>query len=179
MNMMEISETNGSPVPRLEAQGPESANSVSPSAQKIILIGSPFVRTGSITMENQVLWIAYQSFGKSHIAHIEARDLDRLVRDRFAPPAPVKQLRRGIDGTEVSEKIGYACRTVSGKAIKIQTSTSGGDMVVSWTSFLRVVNRKIRSAAISRIRSPAPEAPKPIPITAVCTIREGLVTAEV
>ncbi len=174
--LQKTSETIGGPVPRLEAQGTGSANSVSPSAQKIVLIGSPFVRTGTITMENRALRILYESFNDSHIALIEPRDLERLVRDRFAPPAPVKQIRKGIDGAEISEKIGYAVRTVSGKALKIQTSTSGGDMVVSWSTFLQVVNQKIRSANISRIKDKQPEAPKAAPVPAGRNIRAGLET---
>ncbi|MDD3136322.1 MAG: hypothetical protein PHF64_07450, partial [Methanoregula sp.] len=88
------------------------------AAQKIIVIGSPFVRTGSIQMESQVLRINYDSFGKSHTAFIEPQDLNLLVRDRFAPAAPVRQMRLGVDGAEITEKIGYATRTVSGKALK-------------------------------------------------------------
>ena len=49
--------------------------------------------------------------------------------DRFTSPVPVMRIRQGIDGTEITEKIGYACRTVSGRALKISTSTSGG----SWS----------------------------------------------
>lgn len=174
MLQQETSETIGGPVPRLEAQGPGSANSVSPSAQKIVIIGSPFVRTGSIRLDNAALRIDYQSFGKEHSAFIGMTDLQRLTHDRFAPPAPVKQTRQGIDGAEIPEKIGYACRTVSGKAIKIQTSTSAGDLVVSWTTFLQVVNHRLRSAAISRIKNNQPEAPRPAP--AAKNIREGLAT---
>ncbi len=144
------------------------------AAPKIIVVGSPFVRTGSILMENQALRINYDSFGKSHTAFIEPQNLNLLVRDRFAPAAPVRQIRMGVDGAEITEKIGYATRTVSGKALKISTSTSGGDLVVSWTSFLHVVNRKVRSVTISRIRNSALEAPGaafPFPGR---SIREGL-----
>ncbi|WP_048110855.1 hypothetical protein [Methanoregula formicica] len=176
MLQQETSETIGGPVPRLEAQGTGSAISVSPSAQKIVIIGSPFVRTGSIAMAGQALRIRYSAFDKTHEAIIETRDLERLVRDRFAPPAPVKQIRQGIDGTQVTDKIGYACRTVSGKALKIQTSTSDGDMVVSWTTLLQVVNQKIRSAHISRIKNNQPEAPRPAQVSVGRNIRAGLAT---
>jgi hypothetical protein len=117
--------------------------------------------------------ISYESFGMSHIVHIGAGDLQRLVRDRFAAPAPVMQIRKGVDESEITEKIGYACRTVSGKAIKIQTSTSGGDMVVSWTNFLQVVNGKVRTAAISRIKKDTLESPGPA-LLSRSNIREGL-----
>jgi len=135
------------------------ATEKSVSSLKIVIIRSPFTRTGSIAMQNQALRITYDAFGKSHIAYIGMVDLQRLVRDRFAPAAPVKQTRQGIDGSEITEKIGYACRTVSGKALKISTSTSGGDMMVPWTSFLQVLNRKMRSVTISRIRARALESP--------------------
>ena len=131
------------------------------SGPVVVIIGSPFVRTGSIEMVNAALRIDYKSFGEDHSVFIGMMDLQRLVRDRFAPAAPVKQTRQGIDGSEITEKIGYACRTVSGKALKISTSTSGGDMMVPWTSFLQVLNRKIRSATISRIRSGALDSPGP------------------
>ena len=170
----EVTKYKGAPATRPASEGTGSANSVSPSAQKIVIIGSPFVRIGSITMENRVLWISYESFGMSHIVHIGAMDLQRLVRDRFAAPAPVMQIRKGVDGSEITEKIGYACRTVSGKAIKIQTSTSGGDMVVSWTNFLQVMNGKVRSAAISRIKKDTLEVPGPAILTPGRNIREGL-----
>jgi hypothetical protein len=126
-------------------------------------------------MESQALRISYDSFGKSHIAFIGMQDLNILTRDRFAPAAPVKQIRQGVDDTEVTEKIGYASRTVSGKALKISTTTSGGDMVVSWNNFLQVVNGKVRSAPISRIKKSAIEVPGPSSPAHGRNIREGLV----
>lgn len=176
MNMMETSEKNGAPITRPASEETGSANNVSLFAQKTVITGSPFERIGSITLQDQKLRIGYRSFGQDHHVYIGAVDLNRLVRDRFAPPAPVKRVRDGIDGSEITEKIGYACRTVSGKALKISTTTSGGDMVVSWTTFLQVMNHKTRSAALSRIRNNAPEAPQPAPTTADCDIREGLAT---
>jgi hypothetical protein len=173
--LQETSGRNDGPAPCLEAKGAGSVNSVSPSAQKIVVIGSPFVRTGSIRLDNTALRIDYQSFGKEHSAIIGMIDLQRLTRDRFAPAAPVKQIRQGVDDTEVTEKIGYASRTVSGKALKISTTTSGGDMVVSWNNFLQVVNGKVRSAPISRIKKSAIEVPGPSSPAHGRNIREGLV----
>lgn len=121
-------------------------------------------------MENQALRINYESFGTSHVAYIGMVDLQRLVRDRFAPAAPVKQVRPGLDGEEISEKIGYACRSLSGKALKISTTTSGSDLVVPWTAFLQVVNRKLARAAISRVTIPE-VPPRPVPVS---NINDGL-----
>ncbi|MHB8162793.1 MAG: hypothetical protein ACYDDV_00415 [Methanoregula sp.] len=172
--LMETSEQKGAPATRPASEGTGSANSVSPSAQKIVIIGSPFVRTGSIQMENTALRIDYESFGRSHMAFIEMQDLNLLVRDRFAPAAPVRQKRLGTDGSEIDEMIGYACRTVSGKALKVSTSTSEGDMIVPWAGFLQVVNLKIKSAAISRVNYSALESPGPALPSSGSNIREGL-----
>lgn len=143
------------------SMGTQCAGNVSTCGQKTVIIGSPFVRTGSIRMDHESLRIDYQAFGADHVAYVEMKDLQRLVRDRFAPAAPVKQIRLGIDGAEITEKIGHTARTSSGKAVKIQTISSGGDMVVPWTGFVQVVNKKIKSAALSRIR--VPEAPQKAP----------------
>jgi len=175
MNVMETSERNGGPVPRLEAKGTGTTNSVPQSGQKIIVIGSPFVRTGSIQMVHRALRIDYEAFNESHCAFIGPQDLQQLVRDRFAPAAPVKEIHRESSGTETSYKIGYGCRTASGKALKISTTTSGGDLVVPWSSFLKVVDGRIRSTPISRIAVPEvpPRQPAPAPAR---DIRHGLET---
>jgi hypothetical protein len=144
------------------------------SEHKVVLIGSPFIRTGSITMENQVLRISYDTFGTFYTAFIGTRDLQKMVRDRFAPASPVMQMRTGIDGAEVTEKIGYACRSVSGKALKISTSTSGGDLIVPWTRLLQVVNCKVRLASISRLNKCALECPGPSLPASRRSIRENL-----
>jgi hypothetical protein len=174
--LQETSERNGAPITRPASEEMGSANSVSTSAQKTVIIGSPFERIISITMQDQKLRIGYRSFGQDHLVYIGTVDLQRLVRDRFAPPAQVMQIREGIDGAEVTEKTGYACRTVSGKALKISTTTSGGDMVVPWSRFVDVVNHKIKSTAISRLRKSALEVPvTPRPVS-LYNIREGLAT---
>jgi hypothetical protein len=142
--------------------------------QTTIITRSPFARAGSIRIENRALRIDYESFGNSYTVHIGPQDLNLLVRDRFAPAAPVRQMRKGIDGSEIDEKIGYACRTVSGKALKISTSTSGGDMIVPWNGFLQVVNHKIKSAAISRIKKEVLESPRSPPPKPSRNIQEGL-----
>lgn len=172
----QTSEKNGAPITRPASDETESANSVSPFAQKTVIVGSPFERIGSIVMQDQKLRIGYRSFGQTHFVYIGTADLQRLVRDRFALPAQVVQTRDGIDGAEITEKIGYATRTTSGKALKISTTTSGGDLVVPWGRFVDVVNQKLKSTAISRLRTPAPEVPatpRPAPGR---NIREGLVT---
>jgi len=169
----ETTKGNGARTLSPGSSGNQSANNVLSSDQKTVLIISPFVRCGFIQMENEALRIDYQSFGTDHTVFIGTVDLQHLVRDRFAPPAPVMQIRHGIDGAaEIVEKIGYAARTVSGKAIKIQTTMSGGDMIVPWTGFVHVVNKKIKSMAISRIR--VPEAPRPAAPAPGRNIQKGL-----
>lgn len=123
-------------------------------------------------MENQALRIEYDAFNERHVAYVDMKDLQQIARNRFAPAAPVKKIRTGVDGSEVCEKIGYACRTSSGKAVKVSTTTSGGDLTVPWTTFLQVLNGKIKQAPIFRIRvSEALKRPAPAPAR---DIREGL-----
>jgi hypothetical protein len=104
-------------------------------------------------------------------------DLSRIIQSRFEPAAPVKELRIGPDGVETADKIGYACRTASGKALKINTIHSGGDLILPWSSLMSVWNHKINSAPVSRISMP--EAPRPATlrgqnVRAAGDIREGL-----
>jgi hypothetical protein len=149
------------------SSGNQCANNESTSAQKAVIIGSPFVRTGMIRMENQALRIDYDAFHEQHTVFIGMKDLQQLARDRFAPAAPVKEVRMGPDGTETCDKVGYAARTASGKAVKISTTTSDGDLIVPWTTFLQVLNYKIKQAPVSRIRiAEAPPKPAPAPAPA-------------
>jgi len=175
MNTVESSERNDGPISAAGNEGMGTVNSVPQAEQKIVTIGSPFVRTGSIQMVDRALRIDYEAFKESHCAFIGPQDLQQLIRNRFAPAAPVKEIHRDSSGTETSDKIGYACRTSSGKALKISTTTSGGDLVVPWSGFLKVVDGKIRSAQLSRLVIPGapPRQPKPAPAK---DIREGLIT---
>jgi hypothetical protein len=161
---VEILKEDGARTQSPGSSGTQCANNESTSAQKAVIIGSPFVRTGSIRIENQALRIDYEAFHERHSVFIGMKDLQQLARDRFAPAAPVKEIRPGADGSEVCEKIGYAARTASGKVLKINTIHSGGDLTVPWTTFLQVINGKIKSAPISRIR--IAEAPKTAPAPA-------------
>ncbi|MGB8219239.1 MAG: hypothetical protein WCE46_02515 [Methanoregula sp.] len=173
MNTMETSEQNGSPLPRLEAKGTGTATQVSRSDLKIST-GSPFMHCGKIEMLQQDLRISYDSFGASHEVFISSEDLGPLVRDRFAPPARVMEIRSAAGGAQERIKIGYAARSVSGKALKISTTTSGGELMAPWSSFLKVVNRKARSVPVSRIAAGAPQVQVPQRPGPSHDIREGL-----
>lgn len=137
--------------------GNQSAVKVSTSERKNTC--SPFVHTGKCELSGQALRITYESFKKNHVVYIGMTDLNELMRSRFAPAAPVKELRLDPDGVEISVKIGYACRTVSGKALKVNTSTSGGDLILPWSSLEKIWNHKVNSAPISRIRDGCPTPP--------------------
>jgi hypothetical protein len=171
----ETSERNEGPVSAAGNEGMGTVNNVPQAEKKIVAIGSSFVRTGSIQMVDRALRIDYEAFGKSHSALIGPQDLQQIIRNRFAPAAPVKEIHRDSSGTETSDKIGYACRISSGKALKISTTTSGGDLVVPWSGFLKVVDGRIRSAQLSRLVIPEapPRQPSPTPAR---DIREGLIT---
>jgi hypothetical protein len=152
--------------------GSGTVNSVSPSAQKIVIIGSPFMKCGKAELLHASLHITYEAFKETHDVYIGMADLDQLIRSRFAPAAPVKECRKEQDDTETAVKIGYACRTTSGKALKINTIHSAGDLLLPWSNLLDIVSHKRNSAPVSRIV--VPEAPRAAPTHK--NIREGLVT---
>ena len=120
-------------------------------SQKMTFTGSPWQRCGNIVMDRDALKITYHSFDKEHVAYIAAGDLQCIARDQWAAPVPVLEPRGQPDGTATLQKIGHACRSVSGQSLKISTTTSAGDLVASWSLFLAVVNRKAKAARLSRL----------------------------
>ena len=163
----EILKEDGARTQSPESSGTQCAEQISTADYKIVSTGSPFVRAGSVSMENAAVRIDYEAFGQSHTVFIGLKDHTQLIRDRFAPAAPVKESRTGTDGKEECVKIGYAARTASGKALKVNTIHSGGDLVVSWGNFLKVVKGSLRTTSISRIAGgPQRQPPKPAPAPA-------------
>ena len=163
----ETSDKSGGPITAPGSQVTGAATEVSRWDPKIST-GSPFVHCGKIEMLQQDLRIMYDSFGVMREVFILGEDLAPLVRDRFAPPAQVKEIRTKADSAQERVKIGYAVRSASGKALKIGTTTSGGELIIPWSAFLKVVSRKMRSVPVSRIGgSEARLAP-------TSDIREGL-----
>ena len=154
--------------------GTGNAGTASQHRQKTVSAGSPWQKCGKITLENDTLKIVYESFGKDHAVYIAAGDLQRMIKDRWSPPAPVQEARDQPDGAVILQKIGYACRSVSGRALKISTTTSGGDLSCPWSSLLSVVDRRAKGAPVSRLNAgeclPGPRVPTSP------GIREGLVT---
>jgi len=174
--MKEINEASGkdgAPAPQLAGMGTGNAGTASQHAQKTVSAGSLWQRCGKITLENNTLKIVYESFGNDHAVYIAAGDLQRMITDRWSPPAPVQEAREQPDGAVILQKIGYACRSVSGKALKINTTTSGGDLSCPWSSFLSVVNGKAKGAPVSRLNAGEHSAPGPR-AQAAQGVREGL-----
>ena len=163
----EILKEDGARTQSPGSSGNQCANNVSTFGKKNTA-GSPFVKTGKAQLSHHALRIDYQSFGAEHSVYIGMVDLDRIIKSRFEPAAPVKECRKETDGTDTSVKIGYACRTASGKALKINTVHSGGDLLLPWLILLEIVNHKRNSAPVSRIV--VPEAPKAV----TRDIRSGL-----
>ncbi len=170
--VMESLEKEGAPAPQLAGMGTGNAGTASQHAQKTVSAGSLWQRCGKLTLENGTVKIVYESFGNDHAVYIAAGDLQRMIKDRWCAPMPVQESREQPDGAVILQKIGYACRTVSGKAIKINTTTSGGDLSCPWSSFLSVVNGRAKGAPISRLN--AGECPAGPRVPAAQGIRQGL-----
>jgi len=115
----QIQKTGGSATPTPSSHEGTAAEQVSTSEKKNTA-GSPFVRCGKAELSHAALRIVYQSFNEEHVVYIGMADLDQLIRSRFAPAAPVKECRKEQDGTDTAVKIGYACRTSSGKAFRLR-----------------------------------------------------------
>ena len=163
---------NGRPAPELVGAGPSTAIEVSTLEHKMVFRGSPFARCGHVAMEKNTLIISYDAFGANHIVFICDKNLQALIRIPYAPPVPVHEIQKKSDGTVTTQKIGHAHRSISGQALVISTTTSSGDLIVIWSKLQRVVNRKIRSAPVSRIKDKAIIPPRP-PVPA-SDIRAGL-----
>jgi len=133
---------------------------------------SPFTRCGHISMKENALKISYDAFGINYIVFILEKDLQTLTGSRFAPPVPIHEIWQTLDGAVITQKIGYAHRPVSSNALVISTTTSDGDLVIPWSKLQQIVNRKRRSAPISRIKDKAIIPPRsPVPAH---DIRNGL-----
>lgn len=146
------------PIPSSSSQGTDAANTVSQS--KTI---STFTRCGSIALEKNALRIIYESFGTSHTVYISPAGIRSLIEKMM--PADVEEVRTGIDGTEVVTQVGKAWRSRSGKALVITTSQSGGELMVPWTGFKKVIEKKVEKATVSRFNPP--EKPRPRPSSAL------------
>lgn len=120
-------------------------------SQKMTFTGSPWQRCGNIVMDRDALKITYHAFGDEHVAYIEAGGLRCIAADRWSLPVPVIRRHTEPDGTVISQKIGHACRSVSGQSLKISTADSVGEIFASWSAFLSVVNRKRKAARLSRL----------------------------
>jgi hypothetical protein len=155
--------------------GTGSANSASLSRDKIVVVRSPFIRVGSISMKNRDLRISYDSFGKTRSVIIAAQDLMTLVSDRLAPATQVLESNERPGGIVITFKVGYACRSVSGKALKISTTTSCGELMVPWANFLKVINGVTKTASVSRIEKQVMDCPPATPSSSR-DIRAGLST---
>jgi len=162
----------GRPGPQLVGAGLSTAKEVSTDEHKMVFRGSPFARCGHIIMEGDALKIIYSAFGKDHTVFICEKDLQALTRDLYAPPVPVHEVRKSPDGAVTAQKIGHAHRSVSGQSLVISTTSSGGDLLTPWSRFKQVMDRRSRSALVSRIRDKAIIPPRP-PVQAH-DIRAGL-----
>ncbi len=102
----------------------------------------------SITMDGDALKISYHSFGEDHAAYIDAGGLLCIAKDRWTLPVPVYRRHEEPGGPMVRQKVGHATRSISGRFLKIQTTDSGGDLLVYWSAFLQVVRREATRAMI-------------------------------
>lgn len=121
---------------------------------------STFSRAGSITLEKNALKIEYEAFGKTHVVYISTAGL-RSLTGPSQMPADVEEITIGIDGTEVISKVGRAWRSRSGKALVINTSQSQGELMVPWTGFKKVIEKKVEKARLSRFTPPDKPRPRP------------------
>lgn len=128
-----------------------------------------FIRCGRIEKTEKGLVFSYDSFGKKKEAHLSARSAQVLLNDRGAPGQDLTRTWTGIDGAEVTEQIGKAYRSRSGKALMVKTIDSQGDLSVTWQAFKKVVSGQSGSAPLSRIDQPP--KPKPAPTS---DLGEGL-----
>jgi len=120
---------------------------------------STFTRAGSISMAKAALRIDYESFGKSHTAYISPMGIRSLIEKMM--PADVEEVRAGIDSTDVITQVGKAWRSRSGKALVITTSQSQGELMVPWSGFKRVIEKKVEKARLSRFTPPPKPRPRP------------------
>lgn len=140
------------------SNGSGTANKVSTSRQKTVSPSGYFVRTGRIEMEKSALRLTYEAFGKMHTAYIAARDLDRILQPG-APPVKVIHIRTGIDGEEVTDEIGTAWRSRSGRALMIRTIDSDGEIMASFSKVRQLTHGEVGFAYLSRF----PDKPKASP----------------
>lgn len=102
----------------------------------------PFTRCGYMQMVGKwIVKVKYETEGIWHTVFI--KDLRAFIGDRYAPPIPVTDK----DGV----KVGYAHRSLSGMALIISTSTSGGDLSCQWVMLQRVIHKDRNRVPVSRL----------------------------
>lgn len=156
-----LKEEDGSLVPGVQTEGTTTADQISTQDHKIQCPASPFEPVGSLEMEQGSLRITYESFKQTRVVYIGKRDLARLLHNELEGPAPVHEVIRNPDGSEIYQKIGHAHRSISGNAFMIATTTSGGDLSAPWLAVMKVIGGRKKSCRISRVRdkmSPAQQS---------------------
>jgi len=121
---------------------------------------SSFTRCGNISLEMLAVKVTYESFGKTHTAFIGAAGV-RSLTGPAQMPCDVEEIQEGADGTEVISQVGKAWRSRSGKALVINTSQSQGELMVPWTGFKKVIEKKVEKARLSRFTPPDKPRPRP------------------
>lgn len=121
---------------------------------------STFTKCGSISLEKQALRIEITTFNQKHVAYISVAGIRQLIGPTQMP-ADVEEIRTGIDGTEVTQAIGRAWRSRSGRALVIRVPYSSADLMVPWSQFRKVLDRKVQKAAVSTFTPPDKPRPRP------------------
>jgi hypothetical protein len=107
----------------------------------------PRTPVGTVVLEDNMISVTYDTEGVSNTVYTNARE---LRGDRDTPPLPV--MARNPAGTFV--KVGYCCRSPSGRALIMNTSSSQGYLTIEWSALISVVRGERKRAMVSRLNAP-------------------------
>jgi len=128
----------------------KAANNVSQSNKKRVSSSGNFVRVGKIELLGDALKVTYTSFGATHTAYIGQHDT-RRVQEPGAPQVDVVKVRvAGPGDTILSESIGKAWRSRTGRALILRTIDSQGEIMTPWKQFILMASGEAEYAALSR-----------------------------
>jgi len=152
--MQEESKRHMAPIPAPGSKGNGKANNGSTFEKKNVSGPGRWHKVGTITRAGEGVKISVSLFKDEYTWFILRRDLGYIIRDHF--PGQVVSITD--TGNEViTEGVGRAFRSRSGKALILRTSFYSGDMMTPWKALEGVLAGDTASSPVSVFEVPIPQ----------------------
>lgn len=131
-------------------------------------------KIGTLERDGKGLRVTVTAFGKTTIGTISQTGV-RLLLSPGGPAADIMRTQRGIDGAEVTEKIGYIRRSRSGRGVIVNLTTAP-ECSGSWATLEDLIYGVKEKVNLSTMEEALPFQTEPAPVKAAANndIRAGL-----